>query len=539
MRASEDADSNTDASPRASVSSIPDPHAPVVACYVCYFLLTTGIASAMTPTALTLTNDLSWDAAPERSARYYAFIFFASAIAKPACAWASDRGRGARRRGAHACAGCATAAASALGMSAARTRFAVYVWGGLGSVGAAHAYAALDGHVAERSGGGARRRAAAGQARAMSARTAGSCAGELASAVAMVMMRARGAMRVSAVWTVAAAVVAWVFVVEGEEAEARRARGGDAERRGATAREAAAAVVDVEYVKCAACVFLYRLAPTALDAFAVYTYSAFADVVPGWGYSAVEFFSNVGALAAPAAFGWAFTAATRRRRVSSSDANETMKRGGGDASSSSSSSSSTSTAARLCRDVRERLSAAPMWTVFVICAVVDAAFGLCRLFVVASPPSRDTAIASLSIANAFAVFGLRVGYMPIVVLAAVRAPRNLEAFGFAGLVLAADAGALVSAGLSSALLRAMSIGAPFTEADGSPTGRSWRPLAAFCVVVAACKALVPALVAPTLLANLSVTDDDGQDDEDAHDNEDAHDDDDDAPLLPTNTAHSL
>jgi hypothetical protein len=373
----------------------------------------------------------------------------------------------------------------------------------------------------------------------MSARTAGSCVGELASAVATAMVRARGAMWVSAVWTVAAAVVAWVFVVEGEEAEGRRARGGDAARRGATAREAAAAVVDVEYVKCAACVFLYRLAPTALDAFAVYTYSAFADVVPGWGYSAVEFFSNVGALAAPAAFGWAFTAATRRRRVSSSDANETMKRGGDDASSSSSSSSS-STAARLCRDVRERLSAAPMWAVFVVCAVVDAAFGLCRLFVVASPPSRDAAIASLSIANAFAVFGLRVGYMPIVVLAAVRAPRNLEAFGFAGLVLAADAGALVSAGLSSALLRAMSIGAPFTEADGSPTGRSWRPLAAFCVVVAACKALVPALVAPTLLANLSVTDDDdGEDDEDAHDDEDARDDDDDAPLLPTNTAHSL
>ena len=520
-----------------------DPRRPRVACYVCYFLLTTGIASAMTPTALTLAKDLSWDAAPEASATYYAFIFAVSAIAKPACAWASDRGRGARRRGAHACAGCAMTAVSAVGMSAARTSAAAYAWGGLGSLGAAHAYAALDGHVAERSGGGGcsrgRARAVGGQARAMGARTAGSCAGELASAAATAAASARGATRVSAVWTVAAAIVAWVFVLEGDESEEGGVGVGVEARRRPTAREAAAAVVDVEYVKCAACVFAYRLAPTALDAFAVYTYSAFADVVPKWGYSLVEFFSNVGALAAPAAFGWAFTAATRRRRASSSDANETIKRVDGASTPSSSSSTPSSTVARLCRDVRERLSAAPMWTVFVVCAFVDAAFGLCRLFVVASPPSRDAAIASLSIANAFAVFGLRVGYMPIVVLAAARAPRNLEAFGFAGLVLAADAGALVSAGLSSALLRTMSIGAPFTASDGSPTGRSWRPLAAFLVVVAACKALVPALVAPPLLANLSVsTDDDGEhDDEDEHDE---HDDNrDDAPLLLTPTAQSL
>jgi len=514
-----------------------DPRPPRVACYVCYFLLTTGIASAMTPTALTLAKDLSWDAAPEASATYYAFIFAVSAIAKPACAWASDRGRGARRRGAHACAGCAMTAVSAVGMSFAGTSAAAYAWGGLGSLGSAHAYAALDGHVAERSGGGGcsrgRARAVGGQARAMGARTAGSCAGELASAAATAAASARGATRASAVWTVAAAVVAWVFVVEGDESEVGGVGEGVEARRRPTAREAAAAVVDVEYIKCAACVFAYRLAPTALDAFAVYTYSAFADVVPKWGYSLVEFFSNVGALAAPAAFGWAFTAATRRRRASSSDATETIKRGDG---ASSSSTPSSSTVARLCRDVRERLSAAPMWTVFVVCAVVDAAFGLCRLFVVASPPSRDAAIASLSIANAFAVFGLRVGYMPIVVLAAARAPRNLEAFGFAGLVLAADAGALVSAGLSSALLRAMSIGAPFTAADGSPTGRSWRPLAAFLVVVAACKALVPALVAPPLLAHLSVSTDD--DDEEHDDENDDQNDDtrDDAPLLPTPTA---
>lgn len=515
-----------------------DPHPPRVACYVCYFLLTAGIASAMTPTALTLAKDLSWDASPESSAAYYAFIFAVSAIAKPICAWASDRGRDARRRGAHACAGCAMTAVSAVGMSFAGTSAAAYAWGGLGSLGSAHAYAALDGHVAERSGGGGctrgrgRARAVGGQARAMGARTAGSCAGELASAAATAAASARGATRASAVWTVAAAVVAWVFVVEGDEsAEGGGVGGGGAEaRRRPTAREAAAAAVDVEYVKCAACVFAYRLAPTALDAFAVYTYSAFADVVPNWGYSLVEFFSNFGALAAPAAFGWAFTAATRRRRASSSDATETIKRDDG------ASSSSSSTVARLCREVRERLSAAPMWTVFVVCAVVDAAFGLCRLFVVASPPSRDAAIASLSIANAFAVFGLRVGYMPIVVLAAARAPRNLEAFGFAGLVLAADAGALVSAGLSSALLRAMSIGAPFTAADGSPTGRSWRPLAAFLVVVAACKALVPALVAPPLLAHLSVSTDD-QDDEHDDEIDDQNDDTrDDAPLLPTPTA---
>ena len=116
--------------------------------------------------------------------------------------------------------------------------------------------------------------------------------------------------------------------------------------------------------------------------------------------------------------------------------------------------------------------------------------------------------------------------MPVVLLGAMAAPRNLEAFGFAGLILASDVGALVSALISSFLLRVTRVGAPTTESsDGvvSPTGRSWRALAAFLVVVAACKALVPACTAPLLLAGLSVSTDD--DDEEADESAD------DAPLL--------
>ena len=340
-------------------------------------------------------------------------------------------------------------------------------------------------------------------------------------------------MGLSAVWTCAAAVVAWMFVLEDEEgvkavgaSDREEAEGEDAERterRAPTAREAMAALANVEYVKCAACVFAYRLAPTALDAFAVYTYSAFADVVPAWGYSLIAFFSSVGALAAPAAFGWALTAVTRRGSASSSSPDANDARG----APTSSFSTFSAAAARLCRDARARLSSAPTWAVFVVCGVIDAALGLCRLFVVASPPSsRDTVIATLSITDVFTVFGLRVGYMPVVLLGAMAAPRNLEAFGFAGLILASDVGALVSALISSFLLRVTRVGAPTTESsDGvvSPTGRSWRALAAFLVVVAACKALVPACTAPPLLAGLSVSTDD--DDEEADESAD------DAPLL--------
>ena len=516
-----------------------DPNAPRAGCYACYFLLTLSVASAMTPTALTLAKDLSWDVAPESSATYYGFIFAVSAMAKPFCAWASDRGRGRRRRGAHACVGCCVSAVSAVGMMTFGTRAAAaYAWGGLGSLGAAHAYASLDGHVAERSGGcltrgKGRARAVGGQAWAMGARTAGTCAGAAASAAATAVASARRAVGLSAVWTCAAAVVAWMFVLEDEEgvkavgaSDREEAEGEDAERterRAPTAREAMAALANVEYVKCAACVFAYRLAPTALDAFAVYTYSAFADVVPAWGYSLITFFSSVGALAAPAAFGWALTAVTRRGSASSSSPDANDARG----APTSSFSTFSAAAARLCRDARARLSSAPTWAVFVVCGVIDAALGLCRLFVVASPPSsRDTVIATLSITDVFTVFGLRVGYMPVVLLGAMAAPRNLEAFGFAGLILASDVGALVSALISSFLLRVTHVGAPTTESsDGvvSPTGRSWRALAAFLVVVAACKALVPACTAPPLLAGLSVSTDD--DDEEADESAD------DAPLL--------
>ena len=316
---------------------------------------------------------------------------------------------------------------------------------------------------------------------------------------------------------------------EGEEAVGERRNAREGARR---PREAMAALANVEYVKCAACVFAYRLAPTALDAFAVYTYSAFADVVPAWGYSLITFFSSVGALAAPAAFRWALTAVTRRGSASSSSPDANDARGAPTSSFSTFSAAARPRDGSVPRPARDWGHApgtlAPAWAVFVVCGVIDAALGLCRLFVVVSPPSsRDAVIATLSITDVFTVFGLRVGYMPVVLLGAMAAPRNLEAFGFAGLILASDVGALVSALISSFLLRVTRVGAPTTESsDGvvsPPVGRGPRSRA-FLVVVAACKALVPACTAPPLLAGLSVSTDDDDDDDD----DDVADD---APLL--------
>ena len=198
---------------------------------------------------------------------------------------------------------------------------------------------------------------------------------------------------------------------EGEEAVGEDANA--AERRAPTAREAMAALANVEYVKCAACVFAYRLAPTALDAFAVYTYSAFADVVPAWGYSLITFFGSaargaggvrVGAHRGDATRKCVIVLPRRERRERRTDVIVLDVLGGGGAALSR-------RAAVILRPDVGRL---------VVCGVIDAALGLCRLFVVVSPPSsRDAVIATLSITDVFTVFGLRARYMPVVLLGAM------------------------------------------------------------------------------------------------------------------------
>ena len=72
-----DARSSDDRHPSPCVMPSPrgvDPRSPRAGCYACYFLLTLGVASAMTPTALTLAKDLSWDVAPGSSATYYGLL---------------------------------------------------------------------------------------------------------------------------------------------------------------------------------------------------------------------------------------------------------------------------------------------------------------------------------------------------------------------------------------------------------------------------------------------------------------------------------
>ena len=80
----------------------------------------------------------------------------------------------------------------------------------------------------------------------------------------------------------------------------------------ARAKEAYAPLAEVEFLRCAALVFLYRIAPTALDTFASYTYAVFSDRMKDYEFGLVGFFTSLGALAAPAAFG---VGVRRRERV--------------------------------------------------------------------------------------------------------------------------------------------------------------------------------------------------------------------------------
>jgi hypothetical protein len=53
------------------------------------------------------------------------------------------------------------------------------------------------------------------------------------------------------------------------------------------------------YARCLVAVFVYRIAPTALDTYGAYVYSTFENIVPIWGFSVVSLFSSLGALLAP------------------------------------------------------------------------------------------------------------------------------------------------------------------------------------------------------------------------------------------------
>jgi hypothetical protein len=110
--------------------------------------------------------------------------------------------------------------------------------------------------------------------------------------------------------------------------------------------------------------------------------------------------------------------------------------------------------------------------------------------------------------DAVSTFGLRVGYMPIVTLAAMVAPRDIEAVGFATIILASDIGALVAAGLAAGTTKALNLGAPTSDASSDASAsRSWNALPTFLLLVAAFKALIP-LIAMKPILDAHILDDD-------------------------------
>lgn len=464
-----------------------------------YALVTVAVESSTSPFALRAQRALGWSVEPERASAFYAWMFAVTAL-KPLWASIGDRdGRGVSRR-LVVSVGCAVSALGTIGMSRATNSFAVYASGTLAAGGASAAYATLDGSIVRLGRKGVDGEDAAltarTQALAMGARTLGAGLGELAGAGALAAVSADGATAAAGGWFAIAAVAAWTCVREDDDDDAydivdddgteidesgRRTKGASASGRargvGEQLRDVLRTLSDATFARCAACVFLYRLAPTALDAFASYTYAVFGEVVPNWGFALAQFFASLGALCAPAAFGWAFGG-------SSTQATSFGEERGG-----------------MLERARAWFVAAPLWMMFILGALVDAMMGLSRLALVWQRPSSG-AVASISLVNALSTFGLRVGYMPIVTLGALIAPRNLEGVGFATLVFASDVGSLVSAGVSGALVRAMSIGDPTsTDPQGAvtPTGRSWRPLTAFLFLVFACKCIIPAVASPPLL----------------------------------------
>lgn len=401
----------------------------------------------------------------------------------------------------HAAIGCVMASVASVGTATCRSEGMAYVWGMLASAGTSYAYAATDGYVVERAGR-ERKDAVATQSLAMGSRTFGSLCGEFVSAVTLAMASARVGMLACAGWFACSAACAWFVLRDDDEEE-----DDDVSRNGAVdaveksdddedgalysdvrfpsfslsactswLRETYAPLATPTYARCLVAVFVYRIAPTALDTYGAYVYSAFENIVPNWGFSVVSLFSSLGALLAPIVFGWMLSGDSSRRwfRFQCHHALTSIK---------------------------ERLTNAPTWLIFVLAAACDAILGLCRLFIVWWPPSRGgSAVASLALTDAVSTFGLRVGYMPIVTLAAMVAPRDIEAVGFATIILASDIGALVAAGLAAGTTKALNLGAPTSDTSAADAAsRSWNALPTFLLLVAAFKALIPLIAMKPIL----------------------------------------
>lgn len=486
-----------------------------------YAMVTMSVASGTTATMSVLTRELKFSERPEALNGYYASAFAVSAL-KPAWAWASDnnnnaggrrrgRRRRRRRRAMHAAIGCVMASVASVGTATCRSEGMAYVWGMLASAGTSYAYAATDGYVVERAGR-ERKDAVATQSLAMGSRTFGSLCGEAVSAVTLAMVSARVGMLACAGWFACSAACAW-FVLrdddddDGDEDDVSRNGAveaveksdgdeGDASCSDARfpsfslsacaswLRETYAPLATPTYARCLVAVFVYRVAPTALDTYGAYVYSAFENIVPNWGFSVVSLFSSLGALLAPIVFGWMLSGDSSRRWFRFQCHHALMS-------------------------IKERLTNAPTWLIFVLAAACDAILGLCRLFIVWWPPSRGGgAVASLALTDAVSTFGLRVGYMPIVTLAAMVAPRDIEAVGFATIILASDIGALVAAGLAAGTTKALNLGAPTSDASSdAAASRSWNALPTFLLLVAAFKALIP-LIAMKPILDAHILDDD-------------------------------
>lgn len=480
-----------------------------------YFFLTVAATAGATGVDITLTRELGFERAPEALSTYYA-LEFAATMVKPLYASASDSfSIGGRRRAPHVALGCAFGALCVCALSRATTRGWAYACGVGGAVGSAHAYAALDGYVAERYGAQQRREhAIRAQSIAMATRTFGAICGAGVGVVVLACVSARTAVGLSSGWLACAAACAWFWMDESAShgvdrdgcdeddghssgTSASIALAGSSDGMLARAKRRYAPLASATFARNVAAVVLYRIAPTALDTFGAYTYWAFEDVLPNWGYGVVSLFASVGGFAAACAFGAAFG-----REVGSGDVDGTTR---WTSTSSSPSSETSPTGFGKLRVIADRIARAPLWVLFMFGAVADAALGLCRLFIVWWPPRGAGAVWALSFVHILTTFGLRIGYMPILALAAIIAPPKIEAVGFATLIFASDVGSLVAATVAARVTRDFNLGAPTAlDPDGArtiPTGRSWNALDLFILVVAACKVIIPLCSVPWLVSD--------------------------------------
>ena len=480
-----------------------------------YVAMSAFLAHSAAAMSLVFAKDLHLEQKPEVMNVAYA-LEFAATCAKPLYAYASDRGAFfgyTTSRSTHVLAGCAMTMCCVVFASRSRGVTSAIAFGVLSAAASAHASAALDGYVAEKFGD-SKRHAIASQSIAMASKSAGAVIGYVASAMTMMVMSARASATASVFWLACAGAAARIGLDERHDATAGDARASEGEfervftstsmeefakagegegknddERGS--RKRWNALLEVGFVRSAMAVFFYRVAPTALDTFAAYTYWAFQDVLANWGFAVVSLFSSVGGFAAAAAFGAAFGGGSGEDVVLGDDATRMYEP-----------MPMPMTFRDKAREVGNRLANAPLWVLFVFCAVADATLGMCRLFIVWSPP-RAGAIWALSAVEIACSFGLDLGYMPILALAAMVAPPEIEAVGFATIIFAADVGSLFSAAISAEVTRDFNLGAPTRLAsDGTtsiPTGRSWSALPAFLTVVAASKIIIPLCTAPWLV----------------------------------------